>query len=358
MNARIITHNGRFHADEIMATAMISTFANICEKIRTRDKEIIFKYREGEEPKVLNFVIDVGGKYNPDNLWFDHHQQEFNDTYNEKSQIPLSSCGLIYKHFKNEIWSSIVGHNVSDELMDNFYFEFVLPLDANDNGVNQFPPETKTKFHQTLTLMNAIARLNNPDVNDEEKQMEFFNKSLELCKLFLAIYINHKYNKYFEMERDAPCFLEELRSTEGEILCLTDSNLQNIPYLLKKYDTEGRIKFYICSNSNVEYRVCTVSKGNFVNKIDLISEGEAKAKIGEGIKFVHKGKFLGVANDYGSALKLAQISLNKHKCFVKRTQRFISKVYSYFPNRSSSFVFLGGITAGIGLSLLASYRNN
>lgn len=73
------THSGPFHADDVMAWALITTFhAPEAELVRTRDAKRI---READ------IAFDVGGDYDPDSLRFDHHQNAY--------QGPLSSAGMV-----------------------------------------------------------------------------------------------------------------------------------------------------------------------------------------------------------------------------------------------------------------------
>ena len=53
---RIVTHNGTFHADELLAVAALEIYLKdkAYEVIRTRDMEII---------KSADYVVDVGGIY-------------------------------------------------------------------------------------------------------------------------------------------------------------------------------------------------------------------------------------------------------------------------------------------------------
>ena len=62
------THDGRFHADEIFALAVLNLFHSDLEIIRSRD-ENAYNNRD--------IIVDVGHVYDPDNLIFDHHQRSF-----------------------------------------------------------------------------------------------------------------------------------------------------------------------------------------------------------------------------------------------------------------------------------------
>lgn len=76
---RAVTHNGPFHADDVLAYALVRAFADEAATItRTRDASTI----AGGD-----LVFDVGGVYDPARLRFDHHQASY--------QGPLSSAGMV-----------------------------------------------------------------------------------------------------------------------------------------------------------------------------------------------------------------------------------------------------------------------
>lgn len=58
---KIVTHNGKFHADEILAIALLFNFGYELPFERTRDKNKLEHYLK--DPSVI--VIDVGKNYYP-----------------------------------------------------------------------------------------------------------------------------------------------------------------------------------------------------------------------------------------------------------------------------------------------------
>ena len=75
----VATHSGKFHADDVLAFAMIKEFFSDELKLsRTRDLKIIAQ---------ADIVFDVGGTFDPDKRRFDHHQKIY--------EGPLSSAGMV-----------------------------------------------------------------------------------------------------------------------------------------------------------------------------------------------------------------------------------------------------------------------
>lgn len=161
----IVTHAGAFHADEIMAIALLERFflaqplrvakgltqsqvmallkgvplppegvlgadgiedcRTPCRVIRTRDPNLLAAAREN--PDV--FVLDVGGELEPHLLNFDHHQGSMQDTWPDGA--PLSSTGLVW------LWLKEHGHlaSLSAAVQEELESALIRPLDAHDNGL-------------------------------------------------------------------------------------------------------------------------------------------------------------------------------------------------------------------------------
>lgn len=84
--ADLFTHSGTFHADEVMATAIIAEMTG---------KEELRVYRTNRMDDVYpspdSIVYDIGhGQY-------DHHQKGGNGC--RENGVPYSSCGLIWRDF-------------------------------------------------------------------------------------------------------------------------------------------------------------------------------------------------------------------------------------------------------------------
>ena len=172
------THDGSFHADEVLACAMLTNYTTLYKSAivtRTRDLVLLDK---------MDIVVDVGGIYNADKNRFDHHQKEFQDTFDANHKVRLSSAGLIYKHFgkeilrnliENKIKSNLSNYSLQQDLTEDFldilyhklYDIFIQEVDASDNGVGQYPKDLRYegKPLEPLFSINSsfgarVARLN------------------------------------------------------------------------------------------------------------------------------------------------------------------------------------------------------
>jgi uncharacterized UPF0160 family protein len=131
---RIATHDGPFHADDVMAVALLRTFVDPeAELVRTRDPARI------DEADV---VVDVGGVYAPQKGRFDHHQASY--------QGPFSSAGMVLA------WLRETGH-VHPDLGEQLAAGVVDYLDHVDNG-RVAPRADVPCFPRIVDAMNQPAR--------------------------------------------------------------------------------------------------------------------------------------------------------------------------------------------------------
>jgi uncharacterized UPF0160 family protein len=134
MPALVATHDGPFHADDVMAYALIRTFwDDEADVVRTRDPQRIAR---------ATIAVDVGGIYDPEKLRFDHHQSPY--------QGPLSSAGMVLD------WLATVGR-IDPELAGRLRSGVMDYLDAVDNGRTAPKPDVPC-FPRIVEALNQPAR--------------------------------------------------------------------------------------------------------------------------------------------------------------------------------------------------------
>ena len=105
------THSGKFHADDVLAWALIKEFLNPnATLIRTRDESRI---------QEADIVFDVGGIFDEATMRFDHHQSTY--------QGAFSSAGMILNFLRNN-------NNISEPLFVALKHSMVDYVDDVDNG--------------------------------------------------------------------------------------------------------------------------------------------------------------------------------------------------------------------------------
>lgn len=105
------THSGPFHADDVLAWALLTVY--YCPNAR------LIRTRDAKEWKRADVVFDVGGIFDPEAGRFDHHQQSY--------QGPLSSAGMILDWLESE-------GKVEADVAAALRADVVDYVDAVDNG--------------------------------------------------------------------------------------------------------------------------------------------------------------------------------------------------------------------------------
>lgn len=127
------THSGSFHADDVLAAALIRVFLDPEAKVvRSRDPEVLDR---------ADIVFDVGHVFDPERGRFDHHQREY--------EGERSSAGMVLDHLESE------GH-VEPALATLLRAELVDYVDAVDVGARQ-PEHGVPCFSMIVGVLNERA---------------------------------------------------------------------------------------------------------------------------------------------------------------------------------------------------------
>jgi uncharacterized UPF0160 family protein len=292
----VVTHSGYFHTDEVFAITMLKRIFNINKIYRTRDAKFITEFD--------GYVVDVGGVYDPVNLRFDHHQTTMNDDLYD-SGVPMSSCGLIYKHYGKRLLEhhdSELSDTDIDTIHKKFYHIFVKEVDANDNGVSI------TTGYQHIG--RAISNFNKDPANEEE-QLSAFYDALKFCNGVMFREINRLIEAHKAFSVDEGVVLESMKSSPAGILVLTESCN---PYpVLAKHDPNNDYKLVVMPFKEKEktlWSVKTRQIKRFTNLVDLPSQETAENLIGKDLVFIHKKLFIGRTLTKESAIKICEKALH------------------------------------------------
>ena len=158
----IATHDGAFHCDEALG-------CHLLRRTRAFAGAAIDRSRDGERWAKADVVIDVGAVYDAEKRLYDHHQREFAETFGRGFGTKLSSAGLVYKHYGEEIVREALTRAKRGEAPDEktvekiyvkMYEEFIEGVDAIDNGVNMYDTDAKAKYKDNTGLSARVKRLN------------------------------------------------------------------------------------------------------------------------------------------------------------------------------------------------------
>jgi len=160
------THSGVFHADDILAAAILRRIYPKCEIVRTRDQSVLDS---------CDIVFDVGGIYDAETRRYDHHMPE--RAGERPNGILYSSAGLVWKHHAHELCPSDIAKIVDEKLMQ--------PIDATDNGQSLFEGGTpKFKGCHGYSFSRMLSALN-PFWDEHQDFDAAFLEAVEIAGLIL-----------------------------------------------------------------------------------------------------------------------------------------------------------------------------
>jgi len=276
----LVTHSGRFHADEVFATSMV-LMVEEHEITRTRDEEII---------KQADIVLDVGAEYDPETLRFDHHQNSF--TEEREDGTPFATAGLIWRHYARRIFAA---KGLEGEYETNFATQWVdkkliSDIDAVDNGV--FSEDPRPSVSLLIAMMNESS-------DEPGKQEVAFNKALEFTTDILNNFI-----KAAMKEAEVVVELEAYAKTVEDGILVMDKNLPFKDFIR----SHPEIKRVVYPRSEEQFGVfCNTFENHLPERFRGLRDKELNEVSGltDSI-FCHKSGFMAVCLSLESALFLAK----------------------------------------------------
>ena len=242
---KIITHDGIFHADEVMAIALIHEFVDggiPVERTRTISTE------DMEDPNV--WVIDVGGEYNPSLGLFDHHHDDSLE----------ASCVLIATHLFLE---NIYNDDMFLELRDTMH----VISEIDTGGYTQY---NGFQFNSLIKMFNSL---------DNGWQL-----ALDTCR------------NYIKCLKDNVDKIEQSRRIwdEGERISMHIKYCHEFPIHWKRYD-DSAVMYLIYPNKG-KFNLLSKDSKDF----PICSSGDEE--------FLHNAKFLAVFSSKEDAIRCARLS--------------------------------------------------
>lgn len=315
----IATHNGSFHADDIFGVAVVRRIFPENTLIRTRDRDVI---------EAADFVIDVGGLWDPATGRFDHHQRGFigaRPPYEDKGVmmpgVGYASAGLVWREFGVAYVEKLaqaknieIDKSMAVEITAATDRAFVRFLDMVDTGKGKFSPGVYG-FSELISQLNTTW-MEEQAVDAVQKvrlQYDRFIEAVRITTVFLDQMILRKLAQLSAM--DLVRRSEQLFN--GKVLHLKDGGM---PWTRVVVEELPDILFVIYPDSDSkQYQVHTVPTeiGSFIARLDLpaswagLRDEEMAAETGvPDSVFCHMNLFIGGAGSYEGAIRLTELALN------------------------------------------------
>lgn len=293
---KIVVHSGKFHADDVFATATLSIlWKGKVEIIRSRDPEII-----KESLDEGGIVVDNGREYDPKKMMFDHHQ---GGIPNRKNGVPYAAFGLIWKHFGEEICDF---GNKSKGIADYIDEKIVQPIDACDTGYFDFASGRENL--NSYTPDDIVGAFNTTWEEKYEDSYDYFIEAVGFTKRILEREIIRAKANFKAREKVE----EAYQKAEDKRIIFLDRGYPWKEVLIEKLEPLFVIfpeintnRFMIQGvNKNLEgYELRRSFPEDWRGKVDQELEEVTGVK---GARFCHLGGFLCVSDDKEGAFDLAK----------------------------------------------------
>lgn len=275
-----ITHGGVFHADEVMATAILSAIEPVALN-RT--------FRVPEDTKA--FVYDIGGGA------YDHHQRGGNGT--RENGVLYSSAGLVWRDKGRQLMSCEEAWTFVDQ-------DLIAGIDALDNGV--YP---SVEYPIVAASFSSLISAFNPNWDEKKSPDEAFLEAVTFAQGVLSRAIETAESK----ARAKSLVDEAVAASEGQIIVLPRFAPWQ-EYVLTSDDPKAVDALYVVFPSNRGgYNVQAIPDAvdSFGNRKPLpeawrgLREEDLQGACGvTDATFVHQAGFIGGAATLEGAMAMAR----------------------------------------------------
>ncbi len=307
----IVTHSGKFHADDAWAVAVLLLLYPDAELVRTRDPAIIAR---------ADVAIDVGGEWNPAAGRFDHHQKGFDGA--RMSGVPYASAGLVWREYGARCVALLAerhaGHKLSEEGAQQMAYaidaDVVQYLDLSDVGAARNAPGSYG--------LSAIVSGFNPNWLDEQRlgygpaaeayRDEQFRRVLGLLTDLMINAVKYRVG--------ALLAVEQVRHAEvlegGRVLFLKNAALPWTAIVRKEMPKVLFVISYSLAEQRHMIHTVPVSAESFDARADLpaawagLRDADLAAVTGvPDAAFCHNGLFIAAAKSFEGILEMARQAL-------------------------------------------------
>lgn len=298
----LVTHNGGFHADELLSSVILTRLFPQAEVVRTRDAAWI-------TPGDGKIIYDVGRAYDAEAGIFDHHQRP--NPVREDEQ-PYSSFGLIWKHYGVDYLRALeIPEADLEDIHASFEQSFVLPIDLMDNGAmnpSVAGPLTPLTLSVLLESLKPVFDNRSSDADDKA-----FAAALPIARAFVEASITKKAAK-----RRAEAIVTRAIHDAGTARILELP--VGMPFRSAIEATGADHLLFVVTPRDTDWSIggIRISGDSFEQRADLPAAwaGLTDAALEEasgvkGAKFCHNGRFIAVASSREAALKMAALAVEE-----------------------------------------------
>lgn len=298
---KIITHNGKFHADEVLGVAIVQEIYPDAKVVRTRNIQHV---------DADTICIDVGGGE------FDHHHQGFNEKRDNGDLY--ASAGLVWKKYGKQYIQTVANaeeiklpEETVGQIQTKIDAQFIKYIDRHDNGV--YPDQ---QLVGSTTFSALISSFNTVWYEDTLNEDEAFH---EACKFAQQVLFNMVLGLLSE-ELAKEKVLSAIQQQNNPTILILEKGMPWKPFMKNDHNAV----YVIHPDNNGKWVVLGV-EGSEVNPVTnrrLLKKAFPESWGGltdhhlasvTGVNdsiFCHKGRFIAVAKTQEGAIALAEKALS------------------------------------------------
>jgi uncharacterized UPF0160 family protein len=309
----IVTHGGKFHADDAWAVAVLNVVFPNSDIVRTRDPALI---------EAGDFAVDVGGIWDPATGRFDHHQKGFSGA--RLSGVPYASAGLVWKEYGARCVSILAAEHTGHQLKEEDALQMAYAIDADVVQYLDLSYVGAAKNAPGGYGLSAVISGFNVNWLDEQRlgygaetdafRLSQFRRAMAILTDIMVNAVKYRVGSLLA--------LEQVRQSEllegGRVLFLKNGAL---PWTAVVRKEMPKVLFVISHNvAEQRYMIHTVplSPDNFDARADLpeawagLRDAELAAVTGvPDAGFCHNGRFIAAAKSFEGIRTMAKLALQE-----------------------------------------------
>ncbi len=282
------THAGLFHCDEVTGYA-ICRLAGVCDdfkRLTSTDEESL---------PTDGLIADIGRKYDPSALRFDHHQ----GFLLREDGYPYASAGLLWKEFGMRIIEKHFGEENKELIWKRVDDRLIKGIDAGDSdNAYSLVGSCCAGEVNVVCLAMIVGGMNGSDVMDHHRQNVCFESAVNLVHQILVKNIESASKFYHDMNR-----FDDLITVEGKIAVLSEV----CAWKEIVHERHPELEFVILPSSHPGNPVSMLSVPVKPNSRELKRNIERP----EWFKgFIHQGKWIAGGSSVEEMKNLAQFNIS------------------------------------------------
>lgn len=238
--ANLITHSGTFHADEVFATAFLSTIIENPIVCRTN--------KVPDDISSNTLVYDIG--YGE----FDHHMKDFNEQH--ESGVKYASFGLVFRKY-GMTYLNQIDEKYADMVFKMIEHDLIEGIDAVDNG--QFPEINANYSYKSI---DSIIGDFNCTWDEEIDNDLYFKQAVEVALMIFAAVVKKCFAKAKAKE-----FVDDAINQSHDHVMFLSQNLPFKDFVITSKNALAKDIFFVITPSNRGgYNIHTIPKNKNTHK--------------------------------------------------------------------------------------------